>query len=276
MLKNRIAILLATFNGERRIQLLLNSILNQTCSDFIVYIHDDGSTDNTVSIVKGCHDKRVVLIDDSMTRRGAKGSFMWLLQNVEADYYMFCDQDDFWLPPKIQQSLDFIMSVESDNPGKPVCIHTDLAVSDAKYNVVSKSLWKQSKIKPDILENKNYIQVFNCVTGCTMMFNNRAKECAFPFNENAPMHDFWVAYQTMVHNGILTHLPVSTMLYCQHGNNTVGANDVGFRYVRNKIKGIFDVVKHNRETFMIMHKISGISWLRYMWCKVSYEIIRII
>lgn len=276
MLNNRIAILLATFNGESRIRLLLNSILNQTCSDFIIYIHDDGSTDKTVSIVKGYHDKRIILKEDSMRQRGAKNSFMWLLQNVDADYYMFCDQDDLWLPTKIQQSLDFIMSVERENPGMPVCIHTDLAVSDANYSITSKSLWKQSKIKPNYLEDINYLQVFNCVTGCTMMFNDIAKKKSFPFNEVAPMHDFWVAYQTLAHGGILTHLPLSTIIYCQHGNNEVGANDVGFRYVRNKIEQLFKVIKQNRAKFVIMHQISGISWARYLWCKVSYEIIRVI
>lgn len=276
MIRDKVAVLLATYNGARYIKRQLDSLCQQSYSDFSIYVHDDGSSDDTINIISNYNDDRIHIMTDSKCRMGAKKNFVWLLEHVEADYYMFCDQDDLWLPFKIEQSLDFIKKIERDNPRRPVCIHTDLAVADENYNVISQSLWKQSKIKPGFLENKTYIQVFNCVTGCTMMFNNRAKECASPFNENAPMHDFWVPYQTMAHNGILTHLPVSTMLYCQHGNNTVGANDVGFRYVRNKIKGIFEVIKQNRETFMIMHKISGISWLRYIWCKVSYEIIRII
>lgn len=273
---SKVAILLATFNGAKYIQRLIDSICQQSYANFLLYIHDDGSSDDTLKTIYEYEDKRIIVLKDSSCKRGAKGSFIWLLEQVDADYYMFCDQDDLWLPFKIEQSLDFIKIFEKDNPEKPVCIHTDSAVADANYNIISKSLWKQSRIKPEFLEKKDYIQVFNCVTGCTMMFNQKAKECASPFNEIAPMHDFWVAYQTLAHGGILTHLPVSTMLYCQHGNNEVGANDVGFIYVRDKIKHFFEVIKQNRVKFLIMNRVSGISWVRYLWCKVSYEIIRMI
>ena len=268
------AVLLATYNGARYIKRQLDSLCQQSYSDFSIYVHDDGSSDDTINIILNYDDDRIHIMTDSKSSRGAKKNFIWLLEHVEADYYMFCDQDDWWLPFKIEQSLDFIKKIERDDPRRPVCIHTDLAVADENYNVISQSLWKQSRIKPSFLENKTYIQIFNCVTGCTMMFNNRAKECAFPFNENAPMHDFWVPYQTMVHDGILTHLPVSTMLYCQHGNNTVGANDVGANYVRNKFIHLSRVYKDNIINYKNMHAISGISILNYIKCKLIYELYR--
>lgn len=272
----KIAILLATFNGAKYIRRLIDSICQQSYGNFLLYIHDDGSSDDTLKTICEYEDDRIIILNDSSCKRGAKGSFIWLLEQVDAEYYMFCDQDDLWLPFKIEQSLNFIQVVEKNNPGKPVCIHTDLAVADANYNVVSKSLWRQSKIKPGLLEDKNYIQVFNCVTGCTMMFNQKAKECALPFNEIAPMHDFWVAYQTMTHDGVLTHLPVSTMLYCQHGNNTIGANEVGANYVKDKLLHSSQVFKGNIINYKKMHAISGITFFNYMKCKLLYEFFRLL
>ena len=275
---NSVAVLLATYNGEERLQVQLNSLQNQSCQDFTLYIHDDGSSDSTLDIIHSYQekDRNLILLDDDIKHRGAKESFMWLLEHVAADYYMFCDQDDLWLPSKIEQSLNFIKEVETKNPDIPVCIHTDLAVADGRYNVVSKSLWSQSKVKPAFLEDKDYIQVFNCVTGCTMIFNQRAKECSLPFNPIAPMHDFWVAYQTLKNDGMLTHLPKSTMLYCQHENNVVGANNIGLNYFANKLKKWPETIKTNKRHYKEMKKISGISLHKYMFCKISYEIIRLI
>ena len=275
---NSVAVLLATYNGEERLQVQLNSLQNQSCQDFTLYIHDDGSSDSTLDIIHSYQekDRNLILLDDDIKHRGAKESFMWLLEHVAADYYMFCDQDDLWLPSKIEQSLNFIKEVETKNPDIPVCIHTDLAVADGRYNVVSKSLWSQSKVKPAFLEDKDYIQVFNCVTGCTMIFNQRAKECSLTFNPIAPMHDFWVAYQTLKNDGMLTHLPKSTMLYCQHENNVVGANNIGLNYFANKLKKWPETIKTNKRHYKEMKKISGISLHKYMFCKISYEIIRLI
>lgn len=273
----RVAILLATYNGCRYLETLLNSLFNQSFTEFNIFIHDDNSMDGTVSYVKEfIKGKNNVFILEDNCNRGAKASFMWLLEKVEADYYMFCDQDDLWLPNKIEQSVEKLKELEEENPNKPICIHTDLAVADANYNIVSKSLWKQSRVKPAILEDKDYIQVFNCVTGCTLIFNQLAKECALPMNDLAPMHDFWVVYKTLDHGGILTHLPYSTMLYCQHGNNEVGANDVGYYYVFYKLKHIKKIIQENVEKYQVMHQISGISWRRYLYCKVSYEIRRLL
>ena len=273
----KVAVLLAMYNAEVFVENLLNSLLYQSYRDFDVYVHDDISADNSRVIIKD-YGKRAHFIHflEDGTKRGAKGSFMWLLQNVDADYYMFCDQDDLWLPNKIRQSVEYIEKLEKEHPGRPVCVHTDLAVADANYNIIAKSLWKQSRVKPNILEDKDYIQVFNCVTGCTMIFNQQAKECSIPMNEAAPMHDFWVAYQTLVHGGVLSHLPYSTILYCQHGNNEVGANDVGIKYIFKKFSDVTAVYKNNVEKYKQMHQISGISWMRYLYCKITFEIRRLL
>ena len=166
-----VAVLLATYNGGLRIKTQLQSLLYQSYQDFDVFVHDDCSTDDTIPIIEDFVRTNIsfnLTILKDTHKRGAKGSFMWLLQNVEAKYYMFCDQDDLWLPNKIEQSVNLIEQLEHENHEKPICVHTDLAIADGFYNIIAKSLWDKSKINPNILEDKDYIQVFNCVTGCTM------------------------------------------------------------------------------------------------------------
>lgn len=272
----RIAILLATYNGGSRLSVLLNSLQQQTYHDWTLYIHDDGSTDDTLDVCGTfmSTDSRIVLLHDTVAHRGAKKSFIWLLENTHADYYMFCDQDDLWLPSKIEQSFNHIRKQEILYPNSPICVHTDLAVCDKHYNVVANSLWKLSKTNPRVLETIGYLQVFNCVTGCTMIFNKKAKDAAFPFEDVAPMHDFWVAYQTLLKNGHLTHLNISTILYCQHENNVVGANSVGYAYLLDKMGNAGQVVRRNIANYRIMHNISGISAWHYFKYKVMYEIRR--
>ncbi len=96
------AILLTTYNGGKYLPELLRSLADQTCQDFVCYIHDDGSVDNTVDLCKAfCreHEGQFVLLDYPKTG-SAKNNFLSLLERVEADHYLFCDQDDFWLPDK--------------------------------------------------------------------------------------------------------------------------------------------------------------------------------
>lgn len=272
-----IAILLATYNGSERLPRLLDSILKQTADGWTIYAHDDGSTDGTRELLNdfACqHPGKLVVLGEEVTHLGAKNNFCWLLNHVNADYYMFCDHDDLWLPSKIGVSLSLVRKLEAENPGKAVCIHTDLKVCDGNYKVLHDSLWKVSKVNPEWQENPNMLLIANCVTGCTMMFNNAAKLLSANMPEYVPMHDFWVAYQTAANGGVLDHLPQPTILYCQHGDNEVGANNVGLGYVSRKLAGLKNVLKANRSQYQIAKKMANMSVMKYVWLKFVFEVKR--
>ena len=102
-----IAILLATYNGGQYLREQLDSLFAQTNQDFRIVIHDDGSTDNTVEIINEYKEKYPERIEvlDGKPKGTPKANFMYLLSEVEADCYFFCDQDDVWLPTKVEESL---------------------------------------------------------------------------------------------------------------------------------------------------------------------------
>lgn len=269
-----IAILLATYNGEQRLPRLLDSILKQTNTDWVIYVHDDGSSDGTVALLEQFaaeNPGKLNILGRDVTHLGAKRNFMWLLEHVESDYYMFCDEDDLWLPEKVQVTLEKVQSLEQQNPAKAVCVHTDLAVCDGDYQITHPSLWKLSKVIPQWQEHPDRLLVANCVTGCTMMFNPKARQLAVPMPDFVPMHDVWVAFQTVAVGGVLSHVEKSTILYCQHGGNEVGAVDAGGGYIVNKIKNLKRVWRANVEQYSVAKRLRNISVLKFLSIKLVFE-----
>ena len=130
------AILLATYNGEKFLREQLDSLLQQTYSDWTLYIHDDGSTDSTKEIIKEYEQKyENITMLRYPSQKGAKNNFMSLLERVEANYYLFCDQDDVWRKDKVEKEMARMMVLEKDFPGKPVLVFSDLYVVDINLNI---------------------------------------------------------------------------------------------------------------------------------------------
>lgn len=275
-MKSKLAILLATYNSEKFLEEQLNSLFNQTNKDWTLYIRDDGSNDRTLEIIKKYKERydNIFHFEDFKRGFGAMKSFMTLLEYVNADYFMFCDHDDVWLPNKIELSLRTLEQLVAKNPELPIVVHTDLQVVDLNLQVVNKSFWKMSAIKPKLIENKSLIQVFNCVTGCTMIFNEKVKKIAFPYSASAPMHDWWIALQTLRNEGLIEHLDDKTILYRQHGNNEVGARNIKFSYFMNKIKSLKKTLKGHNQHIKFLKQINGLNAFQYYYYKFYYTILR--
>jgi glycosyltransferase involved in cell wall biosynthesis len=275
-MSSKLAIMLATYNSEKFLVEQLESLYNQTEKDWILYIRDDGSKDSTLKIINDFKERydNIIFIKDDFIGLGAMNSFLKLLEIVEADYYMFCDHDDVWLPNKVEISLLHLIQVQFENAGKPIIVHTDLSVVNENLEVINPSFWKMSAIKPVVLENKYYIQVFNCVTGCTMIFNSKVKNLAFPYVKEAPMHDWWITLQTLKNGGVVKHIEKATILYRQHGSNEVGARDISINYFVKKIVGLKKTLEGHSEQINFLKKIKGLNTFQYYYYKLIYTISR--
>lgn len=221
---DKIAILMATYNGEKYICQQIDSILSQTCKDWELYIHDDGSTDNTIAAVESYVEKypnKIHLIDGKSTG-GAKYNFFYLFGQVEAPYYMTCDQDDVWLDKKIELTYDKMLTIEN-KADVPCLVYTELRVVDSELNTIADTMSEYQCLDC----HKRTINQFilqNSVTGCTMMVNRalRDKMLRITNIDNTIMHDWWAAL-VAAQFGKTAFIDEPTILYRQHGDNSLGA-----------------------------------------------------
>lgn len=265
-----IDILLSTYNGEKYLTQLLDSILNQTYTEWRILVRDDCSRDTTLDILHEYQKKysdKIYLIENNIKENiGVIKSFEFLLSQSTSDYIMFCDQDDIWLPNKIKELIEAITYLEKINPQTPILTHCDLSIIDKEEKIIHQSLWQYAGIKPKILNNNaKYMAFCNSVTGCTILMNKLCKTVVLPFPSNTTMHDAWIALK-ICQNGIVHNINKQLILYRQHDNNTLGINEYKFsiidriRNIKTTYTNIVDVYRHypfvfdNKLDFWI-HKI---------------------
>ncbi len=239
-----VTILLAVYNGEKYLNSQIESILSQTFKDIKIIIRDDGSTDKSVEIINSYCNKypdKISCLDGAPTG-SAKQNFAQLLLNCDDDYIMFCDQDDVWLPDKIEKTLAAMREAENDGQ-TPVLVHSDLKVVDCELNEISPSFFEFQKLfQNNITLPKLLVQ--NYVTGCTVMINRALKQKCGAIPKECIMHDWWLALVAALF-GRLVCVNDATMLYRQHADNQVGAKaSYGIAFIKRKIATI-DKVRDN-------------------------------
>ena len=215
-------ILMAAYNGEKYIAEQIESILAQTFTDWRLLIRDDGSSDNTPAIIEGYAAKypgRINVIHDDAECHSPTKNFFELLKNAEADYVMFCDQDDVWLKYKVQITLDYMKEAERKNPGKPVMVFTGLQVVDAELRSLDMLLHLDF---PETRYTFRELLPCNCAAGCTQMLNRVCYEGMGGFEDDIHYHDWWASLYASVF-GVIVRVPMALILYRQHGGNAVGA-----------------------------------------------------
>lgn len=252
-----IDILLATYNGEKYIREQIDSILNQTYKNIRLIISDDCSSDTTPEILKEYEekDKRIILYIQEKNL-GVVKNIEFLLRKVESPYYMLADQDDYWMPEKVEKTLEKLQEENSD------LAFGDLEVVDEKLNTIYPSfndyMLLTRKIKKYINSYKlNYL--YNCVTGCTILAKKETIKYFLPLPTISKrlIHDHWIGLMVSL-NGKLVYVPEKYIKYRQHGDNQVGTEKIshGFEKMEqvrelflNVKLGIFETYVKNNEKF---------------------------
>lgn len=213
-----VAVLMSTYNGEKYIKEQLDSIFNQKEVQVTLYVRDDGSTDNTLDIIKAYHNDIILLPFDE--NKGPGLSFMTLLYHVmglptQYDYYAFADQDDIWMDEKLIKAIQQIK-----NEGECVLYSSNqwLYENDTKTKL-------RYDFKPDLTLVGHISK--NLLSGCTMVFDYAMAEKITSFTcptrslLNYRMHDAWVALIATLY-GSFIYDENSYILYRIHSANTVG------------------------------------------------------
>ena len=238
-----IAVLLATYNGEQFLSAQLESLLRQTYTDFTIYVSDDFSTDSTNEIIKEYSEKyptKIINLPNKYRFGNARDNFLSLINRVDADCYLFCDQDDVWNSEKMEILCNEYQKHPKDIP---TLIYSDLTVVDKNLCIINSSFISMMNLSKDTTWKKLLIQ--NSITGCTLLINKPLADLYKSnintiINENIIMHDHFFALLASIF-GKIYFIDRPLIKYRQHETNSVGAKNVkAFSYIIQKIKKIQD------------------------------------
>lgn len=242
-MNEKIDVLLATYNGEKYLREQIDSILNQTYSNIRLVISDDCSKDNTRKIIKEYEEKDDRVISYFHEKNlGYVKNFEFLLTKVENEIYMLSDQDDVWLPTKIEHTYNKMVETNAD------LVFTDLEVVDENLKMMYPSFNDYMKLSRKIKKYKNDYRLqylYNCVSGCTLMSKKKFLDMILPIPTQSKyaIHDTWIA-TAIANNGKVEYLDEKTILYRQHGNNQVGTEKVSHGFEKlDQVRELFINVK---------------------------------
>ena len=215
----KVNILLSTYNGEQFLAEQIQSIQKQTFQDWTLLIRDDGSMDKTREIIAAfvAQDSRVRWINEAdSSNLGVIKSFHRLVEHEEADYYFFSDQDDVWLPHKLERSLAEAQKYSAD---MPLMVYMDLTVVNQELQILSESMIRSQSghANTELIEELTE----NTVTGGVAMVNHALVQL-WHQTEDILMHDWYLALLATAF-GKLVYIDQPGELYRQHDNNVLGA-----------------------------------------------------
>ena len=217
----KIDILMPTYNGRLYLRKQLDSILNQTFSDFRLIISDDASTDSTLKILKEYEKKdRRIEIYGHQENIGVSANFEFLIGKVRSEYFMFSDQDDVWEPDKIEKTFNKMKETDSD------LVYTDLEVTNSRLKTIAPSYWKLKGFENKIKNYNNFESLYlnNYITGCTMLIKSKWINEFLPFPKSSKyiLYDYWISL-VISQKGKIAYVDEPTIKYRQHKKNQVGS-----------------------------------------------------
>ena len=226
---------MCTFNGEQFLREQLESIASQSHTNWVLWVSDDGSSDQTWNILcsmqKAWGQDRVILCRGP--RKGFARNFLSLAcrADIHADYFAFSDQDDIWLPDKLSRALNMLMSLPD---------HLALLYGSRTQMVDAKGVpIGMSKLSPKTLNFSNAL-VQNVAGGNTMMFNRALVDIVrFAGQDvNIVSHDWWLYIVATATQGKVIFDQTPYILYRQHKGNIVGSN-IGIRPGLKRLRQLF-------------------------------------
>ena len=160
-LRAPVSVCLACYNGERYIAEQLQSVLAQLMPTDEVIVCDDASTDKTVDVVRGIGDARIRIYQNKASL-GIVRNFEQALQNAQHDCLFLCDQDDVWLPNKVERMLAALADA--------VMVVSDCRVVDAQLETLHPSFFALRGSRPGIANNLWRMPIWDAASRSNAVF----------------------------------------------------------------------------------------------------------
>lgn len=240
-------ILMATYNGELYLSDQINSIIRQTYHNWRLIIRDDGSSDKTSLILSFYSelDKRITVVSDTQGNLGVSKNFFTLLKIASAEFVMFADQDDVWLPDKIEESMRYMLSTDFKNTPvlcfcNSILMNYDLT-KILKYNYNFKH---QRTLSNFLFWEAGY-------QGASMLLSRSLVDSILPIFPNCPVHDYHVSLVALL-SGHVHFIETPLLLYRRHGYSTTNQN-TGFNQRFNALVRGRSKISQSKFTNYLQH-----------------------
>lgn len=236
----RVSVAMATYNGEKYIQQQIDSILMSLSSKDELVISDDGSTDNTISIIDNYvnSDTRIKLIKGP--RKGLVKNFENALMHTGGKYIFLADQDDIWAKNKVEEVLECF-----NNTDATLVIH-DCKIINSDDSIIEPSFFALRNSGPGFIHNI----IKNSFIGCCMAFKRELLNYALPFPNDIPYHDQWLG---LVNNMVGKNVFLNKKLfsYRRHEDNVSPEHHSS---ITNMVKMRFIFVKELTKRYLAIKR----------------------
>ncbi len=208
----KVVVLLSTYNGEKYLKEQIDSLTSQQDVDVEILVRDDGSTDRTKDMLDVWSKEGILTWYTGENLKPAR-SFLDLLEKApEADYYAFCDQDDYWLPDKLSTAVSMLQ----ENQSRAALYFCQTQLVDSNLNKI-----KSVIINPLLTFGESL--VYHFIGGCTMVFNKSLRNLVLQYKPSfLSMHDVWVYKVALALGANIYFDSTPHILYRQHGGNVIG------------------------------------------------------
>lgn len=217
----RISVCMATYNGQKYIKRQLESILFQLSDQDEVVVSDDKSTDKTLYIISQINDKRI-RVSTNIGKQGPMSNFEQALKKATGAFIFLADQDDIWLPNKVEKTLKLLMFND--------LVLSDCTVVDGHETILYDSFFRKRGSKKGFWYNLYK----NSYIGCCMAFKREVLSYALPFPAHVHMHDWWIGLMVEAKGRVYFNTE-PLISYVRHGNNASPTGELGYS-ITQKIK----------------------------------------
>jgi glycosyltransferase involved in cell wall biosynthesis len=199
-----ISVVLCSYNGEKFIEEQIDSVVNQTYSNLELIISDDASTDSTPAILRRYESNSKVKLHFQNENIGPTNNFEFAIRQASGEYIACSDQDDIWLPEKIER---LHAAIEDSS-----LIYSDSELVDENGNKLNKKI---SDLRNMYSGHRTTGFIFsNVVWGHALMITRKILPSILPIPIGIP-HDIWMAYKAATITGV-KYLDQPLTLYRQH------------------------------------------------------------
>lgn len=232
----RISIAMCTYNGERFLYQQLESIVSQSLQPFEVVICDDASTDTTLEIVQAFCERapfQVRIVSNAETL-GSTKNFEQAIQLCNGDFIALCDQDDIWLPHKLERLFEVLQ--ENSSLGG---VFSDADLIDDESRPIGKSIWTTHNFRFQRHPQRDFDRAaaidlllkHDVVTGATLMIRADSREFIMPIPPSW-VHDGWIAWMLVLYSR-LSFVNLSLLQYRVHTRQQLG---IGVSSLRGRLR----------------------------------------